>query len=296
MPTAVQHNAAHALNVHEQFFLVDCGEGAQQQLMRYGINPLKINAIFISHLHGDHVFGLYGLISTLGMLWRKVPLQIFAPHPIREALDAHFRFFDANLPYPVQVCPVDPTKHAMVFETRFMEVWTIPLRHRVPCTGYLFREKAPARNIHKEAIERYGLGIAQIAAAKRGEDVTLADGRTIPNAQLTYLPYAPRSYAYCSDTLPSGKVAKLVQGVDLLYHEATFATEDRKLAAQTGHSTAAQAAKIALQAGVGRLLVGHCSQRYKRSDVILREAREVFAGTFQAVEGESLEIKPDRKP
>ncbi len=291
MPTASQHHSAHALNVHEQFFLVDCGEGTQAQLMRYGINPMKINAVFITHLHGDHFFGLYGLVSTLGLLGRRTPLPVFAPRPLREVLECHFRHFDTQLPYEVQVNEVDATKHECIYENRMMQVWTVPLRHRVPCTGYLFREKPPGLNIHKEAIARYGLGIAQIAAAKRGEDITLGDGTVVANGELTYRPYRARSYAYCSDTMPSGKVASLVQGADLLYHEATFAAEDKKLAAQTGHSTAAQAAKVAVQAGAGRLLIGHCSNRYKGTDVLLAEAREVFPATSDAAEGAVFDIR-----
>jgi ribonuclease Z len=290
MPTVGGHNSAHALNVHEQFYLVDCGEGAQNRLMRCGINPLKINAVFISHLHGDHFFGLPGLISTLGLSGRGTPLDIFAPWPVEQAMESHFRYFDTQLPYPVRVTQVDHTAHALVFENRVMEVWSIPLRHRVPCCGYLFREKEPGLNIDKQAIPRYGLGIAQIAAAKRGEDIVLEDGTVIPAAAITHRPYRPRSYAYCSDTMPSGKVASIVRGVDLLYHEATFGDAEKKLAGKTGHSTAAQAARVAAEAGVRRLVIGHFSGRYKEPGVLLDEARAIFPDTDIAGEGKSFEI------
>ncbi len=274
--------------------MVDCGEGTQARLMQCGINPMKINAVFVTHLHGDHIFGLFGLISTLGMMGRRTPLSLFAPAPVEEMMAAHFRFFDPHLPYRVQVTQVDHCRSAVVYENRSMEVSTIPLRHTVPCTGYLFREKRPGLNIRKEAIERYGLGIAQIAAAKRGEDVSLGPGRAIPNGELTYLPYEPRSYAYCADTQPSGKVASLAGGVDLLFHEATFATAEKALALQTGHSTAAQAAGVAAKAGARRLIIGHSSLRYKQQDVLLAEARAVFAETYMAAEGETYEIEMRR--
>ncbi len=271
--------------------------------MQCGINPQKINAVFITHLHGDHYFGLPGLLSTLGLLGRRTPLAVYAPPPIREVLDAHFKYFDSALPYPVEVHQVDPTAHGKIFENKVMEVWTIPLRHRVPCCGFLFREKTPGLNIHKQAVARYGLGIAQIAAAKRGEDISLEAGTALgdgtvlagplhlSNGELTYRPYLPRSYAYCSDTLPSGKVASIVQGVDVLYHEATFADGDRALAAKTGHSTASQAAGVALKAGVGRLVIGHSSMRYKGGGELLEQARTVFPLTDMAVEGSRIDIK-----
>jgi ribonuclease Z len=292
-PTLLRHHSAHALNVHEQFYLIDCGEGTQLRLMECGINPLKLNAIFISHLHGDHLFGLMPLISSLGHLGRKVPLTVFAPAPFGEILACHFRFFDNDLPFEVIWREVDTRQNAMIYENNVMEVWTIPLRHRVPASGYLFKEKTPPLNIRKEAIERYGLGIAQITAAKRGEDLFADNGSLIAtNSELTYTPYPPRSYAYCSDTQYSGKVASIVAGVDLLYHEATFADADKALAKETGHSTASQAAKAALTACAGRLLIGHLSARYKDASTLLNEARLIFPNTEIAEEKRTYEIQP----
>ncbi len=290
-PTIQRHHSAHVLNVHEQFYLIDCGEGTQLRLMECGINPLKLNNIFISHLHGDHVFGLMPLISSLGHLGRRVPLTVFAPAPLGEILACHFRYFDRALPFEVIWHEVDTRQNAMIYENSVMEVWTIPLRHRVPAAGYLFREKMPPLNIRKEAIGRYGLGIAQITAAKRGEDLLNGDGSLLAsNSELTYVPYPPRSYAYCSDTQYSGKVASIVAGVDLLYHEATFADEDKSLAKETGHSTASQAAKAALTAGASRLLIGHISSRYKYETLLLDEARLVFPNTGIAEEMRTYEI------
>lgn len=289
-PTPERNPSAHVLNVHEQFFLIDCGEGTQQRLIRCGINPMKLQAVFLSHLHGDHVYGVFGLISTLGLMGKKTPLQIFAPRPFDEILANHLRYFDSELSYEVQWREIETRKHKRLFENKTLEVWSVPLRHRVPAAGFLFREKAPALNLHKEAIERYGLGIAQCRAAKRGEDVVLESGETILNTELTYRPYRERSFAYLSDTLYSHRAAELVSGVDLMYHEATFADEDRALAKKTGHSTARQAAQVALTAGAGHLLIGHFSSRYKDLYLLEAEAREIFLNSEAAIEGNSYEI------
>ena len=293
-PTPERNPSAHVLNVHEQFFLVDCGEGTQQRLIRCGVNPMKLQAVFLSHLHGDHVYGVFGLISTLGLMGKKTPLQIFAPRPFDEILANHLRYFDTELSYEVQWHEVETRKHKMLFENKTLEVWSVPLRHKVPAAGFLFREKAPALNLHKEAVARYGLGIAQCRAAKRGEDVVLDDGTVVPNAELTYRPYRERSFAYLSDTLYSHRAAELVSGVDLFYHEATFADEDRTLAKKTGHSTAKQAAQAALVAGAGRLLIGHFSSRYKDLRQLEEEAREVFPRSEAVIEGHSYEIPCNR--
>lgn len=294
-PTPERNPSAHVLNVHEQFFLIDCGEGTQQRLIRCGINPMKLQAVFLSHLHGDHVYGVFGLISTLGLMGKKTPLQIFAPRPFDEILANHLRYFDSELSYEVQWREIETRKHKRLFENKTLEVWSVPLRHRVPAAGFLFREKAPALNLHKEAKERYGLGIAQCRAAKRGEDVVLESGETILNTELTYRPYRERSFAYLSDTLYSHRAAELVSGVDLMYHEATFADEDRALAKKTGHSTAKQAAQVALTAGAGRLLIGHFSSRYKDLHLLETEAREIFPNSEAAIEGKSYEIPCMRK-
>jgi len=282
------------VNVHEQYYLVDAGEGVQQQMFRYGVNPLKLRAVFISHLHGDHVFGLFPLLSTLGLYGRRTPLQVFAPAPFGEILDCHLRYFDSELPYEIQWSEVGTTRHALLFENRTLEVWSIPLRHRVPTSGYLFREKQPQLNVDKAGIGKYGLSIAQITAAKRGEDIALDSGETIPNAELTYRPYRARSYAYLSDTNFSAKAAKLCEGADLMYHEATYAAAEQRIARERGHSTAADAAKAALKAGAGRLVIGHYSSRYKDEQMLVDEARALFPETFAAVEGMTFTIEKQR--
>lgn len=275
------------MNVDEQYYLVDAGEGVQKQMFRYGINPLKLRGIFISHLHGDHVFGVFPLISTLGLYGRRTPLKIFAPQPFGEILESHLRYFDSDLPYEVEWVEVDTTAHRIIFENNSLEVWSIPLRHRVPASGYMFREKMPELNVDKFKIERYGLSVKQIVAAKRGEDIALDDGTVIPNAEITYLPRQPKTYAYCSDTNRSAMVARRVKGADLLYHEATYAAAERRQAKERGHSTSVDAAEIALAAEAKRLIIGHFSSRYKEPSVLLDEARAVFPATDIATEGET---------
>lgn len=288
-PSVSGHPSAQAVNVSEQLYLVDAGEGVQQQMFRNGLNPLRLRAVFISHLHGDHVFGLFPLLSTMGLYGRQVPLKVFAPAPFGEILEGYLRWFDDHLPYTVEWVEVDTTVHEKIFENRTLEVWSIPLRHSLRSAGYLFREKEAPRNVDKFMIERHGLTIQQIVAAKRGEDIVLDDGTVLPNGRLTYVAHPAVSYAYCSDTSFSARAAEIVAGVDLLYHEATYAESERSVAGERGHSTAKQAAEIARRAGAGRLLIGHFSSRYKEPQLLLDEARSVFARTDIAVEGQTFE-------
>ena len=290
-PTPGRHPSAQAVNFQEQYYLLDAGEGTQQQLFRYGINPLKLRAVFLTHLHGDHCYGIFPLLSTLGLYGRRTPLPIYAPAPFGEILEYHLRFFDRELPYAVGWHEVDTTAHKLIFENRTLEVWSIPLRHRVPTSGYLLREKEPPLNVDKSAIGRYGLSIAQIVAAKRGEAVTLANGEVLPNDAFTYRPYRARSYAYLTDTNFSAKAARLVEGADLLYHEATYAAAERKTARERGHSTTADAARAALKARAGRLVIGHFSSRYKDLAPLLEEARAIFPASELAEEGRTFAIE-----
>lgn len=291
-PTPTGHPSAQVVNINEQLFLVDAGEGVQRQMARCGISALKLRAVFISHLHGDHLYGLFPLLSTLGLYGRRTTLRVYAPRPFGDMLEAFLRLCEGDLPYQVEWVEVDTTKNQIIFENDTTEVWSLPLRHRVPTAGYLFRQKEPPLNVKKYAIERYGLTVPQIVQAKRGEDVALESGEVLRNEDITYRPYGTLSYAYCSDTNYSARLAKMVEGVDMLYHEATYAAEERKLAKERGHATTADAAKVAQMAGAGRLLIGHFSARYKDLEVLLAESREVFPSTDIARERETFIIEP----
>lgn len=273
--------------------MIDCGEGTQYQLTRYGINPLKLNVIFISHLHGDHVYGIFGLLSTMAMMGRQRVLEIVAPKPFGEMLRSQFAFFQIELPYPLEITEVDARSTEEVWSNRTMTVTTIPLRHRVPCCGYLFREREPGLNVHRHLVEGYGLDPLQIATLKRGESAILANGMPLTVEEATYRAYEPRSYAFCSDTSASGKVASIVEGVDLLYHEATYMHEDKELAEKTGHTTALQAARLAVKAGVRYLLLGHYSSRYRDLKPLLAEAQAEFPDTVLGRDGLVLALERD---
>ena len=290
-PTPKAHPSAQVVNFHEQHYLVDAGEGVQQQLIRRGINPLRLRAVFISHLHGDHCFGLFPLIATLGLEGKRTPLDIYAPAPMGEILDYHRRYFWDDLPFEVKWHEVRTTEHRIIFENKTLEVWSIPLRHRVPTAGFLFREKMPALNVDKFKIVKYNLSIAQIVEAKRGEDITLEDGTVLPNSEVDYLPHQPRSYAYLSDTNYSARAAERVQGVDLLYHETTYSANESQWAKGRGHSTTHEAARVAQLAGAKRLIIGHFSSRYKDPQPLVEECRTIFENTDLATEGETFTIE-----
>ena len=293
-PTPHAHPSSQVVNLNEQYYLVDAGEGVQQQLIRRGINPLRLRAVFISHLHGDHCFGLFPLIATLGLEGKRTPLDIYAPAPMGDILEYHRRYFWDDLPYEVKWHEVRTTEHAIIMQNNTLEVWSIPLRHRVPTAGFLFKEKQPGLNVDKFKIEKYGLSIAQIVAAKRGEDIELESGEVIRNEELTYIPYKSRSYAYLSDTAYSAKAAERVHGVDLLYHETTYSTREAMFAKGRGHSTTEEAAKAALKAEAKRLIIGHFSSRYKDLDVLCAECREIFPNTDIAAEGMTFNIEEKR--
>ena len=293
-PTPKAHPSAQVVNLNEQYYLVDAGEGVQQQLIRRGINPLRLRAVFISHLHGDHCFGLFPLIATLGLEGKRTPLDIYAPAPMGDILEYHRKYFWDDLPYEVKWHEVKTTEHAIIFENSTLEVWSVPLRHTMPTAGFHFKEKQPGFNVDKFKIERYGLSIAQIVAAKRGEDISLDNGDVIPNAELTYTPYIARSYAYLADTNYSAKAAERVKGVDLMYHEATYALSEEQWAKGRGHSTTIDAAKVALKAEAKRLIIGHFSSRYKDHEALVEECKTIFQNTALAAEGETFIIEERR--
>ena len=293
LPTTERYPSAQVLDVRGRLFMIDCGEAAQIQMRRAGISFLKIEHICISHIHGDHIFGLFGLLSTMAMLGRKAPLNIYAPEGFRPTLDFLLEQFGEGFLYEVNHIVLNMSEPQLVYENRRAELLAFPLNHRIDTYGFIIREKMPQHNVHKEAITKYGLSIAEIGALKRGEDVVRNDGPepvVIPNSEAAYIPYSPRSYAYCSDTAPFPELAEWVKGVTVLYHEATFPAEMSEMAAKTYHSTTLQAAQIAKEAGVGRLLVGHYSSRYPSVDFFLDELRSIFPDTHLAHDMDIVEI------
>ena len=287
LPTSKRSTTAHLLNINERFFLLDCGEGVQIQLRKFRLSPARINHIFISHMHGDHVFGLFGLLSSLGMMGRKADLNIYGPEKMEEMLDNHLSFF-GPLPYKLKFHI--PVAGEVVYEDSKTEVVPIDLLHRTQTFGYIFREKAKAMNLDKDKLEEYNIGIEARVKIKNGADFITEEGKTIKNKDLTMKPWLIRSYAYISDSGFKPSLADKIQGVDLLYHEATFLERDKKLAKKTLHSTARQAAEIALRAKAGKLLIGHFSTRYKSEQEFVDEATELFNETIAVNDGDVFSI------
>ncbi|MFN2378777.1 MAG: ribonuclease Z [Bacteroidales bacterium] len=290
LPTSTRYPTAHVLNVHERFFLIDCGEGTQMRLRQNRIRIGKIHDIFISHTHGDHVFGLYGLISTLNLTGCRTPLTIYAPEGFGEMISSHLADFDIRLEFDIIHVPLTGNDPSVILDNNLMTVTSFPLKHRVPTYGFLFREKQLPRNIRKESISRYSIPLAAIPGIKSGLDFTDEKGNIIPNGDITIDPPVPRSYAYCSDTAWFSRLPGLIRGVDMLYHEATFGSDKSDLARQTGHSTSAEAARVAAEAGAGRLIIGHFSARYKSVDQLVKEACDIFPETVAAVDGETYTL------
>lgn len=290
MPTSERFPTAHLLNANERFFLIDCGEGTQIQLRKFRIRLGKINHIFISHLHGDHIFGLFGLISSFSLIGRTATLHVFGPDQIEELVLDHLKFFQNDLPFEIAIHKFQHRHPAMIYQDNNIEVMTIPLKHRIPTCGFLFREKQVPRNIKKDMVEKYQIPIRDIVKIKDGKDFHTVDGKIIPNSELTLPPFRTRSYAYCSDTAYSEEIIDLIKSVDVLYHETTFLHKDEDLAAETLHSTSRQAAEIALKANARKLLIGHFSSRYKNYNTFEKEAQEIFPETTAVNDGDVFSI------
>ncbi|HAM08808.1 MAG: ribonuclease Z [Bacteroidetes bacterium GWF2_41_9] len=290
LPTSERFSSAHVLNAHERLFLIDCGEGTQIQLRKNRIRFSRINHVFISHLHGDHIFGLYGLLSTLSLMGRKSPLRLYAPESYDSILLTHLKDFDIHLSYEIDFVPLKSKDPLIILDEKYLTVTSFPLKHRVQSFGFLFREKNRERNIIKGIIEELGIPVERIPAIKRGEDFLTPEGLVIKNDDLTMPPDKPLSYAYCSDTKYFPRLASFVKDVTMLYHESTFDKSKEDLAAMTFHSTTIDAARTALKANAGTLIIGHFSSRYKKIGPLVEEARTVFHRTFPAVDGRSYEI------
>ena len=290
LPTTRHFASSQVINIREKLFMVDCGEGAQLQLRRSKLKFTRLNHIFISHLHGDHCFGLMGLISTFGLLRRTAALHIYAHEELQKLLAPHLEFFCKGMTYDVVFHAIDPTKATVIYDDRSVSVSTIPLKHRIPTCGFLFQEKKTPNHIIRDMVDFYQIPVFELNRIKNGEDYVTPEGVVVPNSRLT-TPSAPaRSYAYCSDTICLRNILPQIKGVDLLFHEGTFAQCDAARAKETFHTTAQQAAEIARDAEAKQLVIGHFSARYEDESVLLKEAQAVFPNTLLAKENLRITI------
>lgn len=290
LPTLRHNPASQIVDIRDKLFMIDCGEGTQVQLRRSRLRFNRINHIFISHLHGDHCFGLIGFISTLGMIERTANLHIHSHPHLQQLLKPWLSYFCNGLPFEVVFEPFNPSEQAVIYEDKSVTIETIPLQHRLPTCGFLFREKPRPLPIKRDMIDFYQVPLHLINRIKNGEDYQTEDGKVIPNQLLTHPPHPIRTYAYCSDTCYLPSIIPQIEGVDVLYHEATFANSELKRAEQTLHSTAQQAATIARDACVKKLIIGHYSARYDNEKPLLEEAQAVFPSTILAQENLKIEL------
>ena len=280
LPTLHHYASAQVVEMRGKQFMIDCGEGTQMQLRRSRIRFTKLSAVFITHLHGDHCFGLIGMISTFGLLGRTAKLDVYAPKELELMLQEQMRMFCHNFDYEVAFHAVDTRKQQVVYEDRSLTVESIPLEHRMPCCGYLFKEKATLPHIRRDMIDFYQIPVSQINNIKAGSDWITAEGETVPNSKLVEVADQSRSYAYCSDTRYIPTLHERIRGVTALYHESTYGEDNLLMAEKYYHSTARQAALVARDAGAGKLLLGHYSSRYEDENVLLNEAKQVFENSF----------------
>ena len=278
-----RHTSAHVVTIHNHHFLVDCGEGCQMSLQQCHIAFSWIDNIFLSHLHGDHIFGIFGLLSTMAMQGRTAPLYIYAPKGFARILSFFNEQFADGVKYEIHFTPLEMKSKEQIVDMRQLRVYAFPLNHRVPTFGFLFEEKEPALNIRKELIERDNLTLTEIGALKRGEDVRRGR-KKLKAADYTYVPYTPRKLAYCCDTAPFKDLAGWIQGADLIYHDSTYEDDYEDHAQKYCHSTSRMAAQDALDAGAKQLILGHFSSRYKDLQPMLAQARELFPETYLAEE------------
>lgn len=290
LPTLKHFASSQIVEIRDKTFMVDCGEGTQIQVRRARIHFNKIISIFITHLHGDHCFGLIGLISTLGMLGRTAPLHIYAPHELGKIFQQQLDFFCNELDYEIRFHGVNTTANDVVYEDKGIIVKSIPLNHRTACCGYMFIEKPTLPHIRRDMIDFYNIPECYRNNIKNGADWITNDGTVIPNSRLTTPADTPRSYAYCSDTKFMPDLYKSLANVDLLYHEATYASSDESRASLYYHSTAKQAASVAHKANAKKLIIGHFSARYENEDILLNEARSIFPNTFLANEMDIFDV------
>ncbi|MBP3845041.1 MAG: ribonuclease Z [Prevotella sp.] len=290
LPTLHHYASAQIVELRGKQFMIDCGEGTQMQLRRSRIRFTKLSAVFITHLHGDHCFGLIGMISTFGLLGRTAKLDVYAPAALEPMLQAQMQLFCHSFDFEVAFHAVDTSKQQVVYEDRSLTVESIPLDHRIPCCGYLFKEKPTLPHIKRDMIDFYQIPTSQINNIKAGADWMTADGEVVANSRLVEAAEAPRSYAYCSDTRYIPTLHERIKGVTALYHESTYGEDNLQRAEKYFHSTARQAAMVARDAQAGQLLLGHFSSRYEDENVLLQEAKEVFENTYLCDEQKVFEL------
>ena len=294
IPAYGRHHTSQYVQINNQRFLVDCGEATQNQLMHYKLSSLKLKAVFISHLHGDHYLGLVGLLSSMHLQGRRNPLELYGPLGLRDIIIANFKASDTTLKYKLNFIATDAKSETVIYEDKQVSVSTIPLNHRIDCTGFLFKEKKHPIRFNKDKLPD-DLSLVHIAALKKGEDVKDDTGKLLyKNKELTLPPLPQRSYAYCSDTKFIPGLKNQLRKVDLLYHEATFLNENELRASNTYHSTASQAAELAKNAEAKKLLIGHFSARYKELKPFEDEAKKVFSNSHLAIEGTTFDIELDK--
>lgn len=289
-PTANRNPTAQLLNIAERFFLIDCGEGTQMQMRKYKARFQSVNHIFISHLHGDHFYGLPGFLASMHLLGRKNELTIYGPKELEEIINMIHKHSETYLNYPLNFVYTQNTSKQLIFEDEKVEVYSLPLKHRIATTGFLFKEKPLFRNIDKYKLEKMNVSFAEIHKLKQGLDAIDNNGNIIKNNELTLDPIKQRSYAFCSDTKFFEELSNDIKDVDLLYHESTFLEEKADRAKQTFHSTAKQAAQMAVLANAQKLILGHFSARYGHLEEFLEDAKPIFPNTELAIEGQLFSL------
>jgi ribonuclease Z len=289
-PRTFTNPTSQVLEIKNRLFLIDCGEGTQVQLRKNKIKFSKINHVFISHLHGDHFFGLVGLVSTFSLLNRTTDLHIYGPKGIKEIITVQLRLSNSWTNYGLFFHELESNESELIFEDEKVSVKTIPLKHRIYTNGFLFQEKSGERKLNLDAVQNYEIETCYYQKIKNGKDITLEDGRVVPNEELTFDPIPPKSYAFCSDTVYNEMMIPVIENVDVLYHESTFLQSEENLAQKTLHSTAHDAARIALKANVKQLVLGHYSTRYVELNLFKEEASQIFPNVLLADDGLSFDF------
>jgi ribonuclease Z len=289
-PIFNRNPSSQALNINDHLYLVDCGEGTQQQMLRFDVKPGKIDHIFISHLHGDHYLGLVGLLSSMHLNGRTKALKMFCPPDLKEIIDIQLKYSETTLQFEIDYYFTNPNQPETILDNPDVTVESIPLDHRIACTGFLFRQKKRLRKLIKDKVAELDIPVEYYSAIKKGADYTAPDGTVYRNADITLNPESPKTYAYCSDTQYNENYFKQISNADMLYHEATFMNNMLSRAKITHHTTALQAAEIALITNAKKLLIGHFSARYKTLNELLEEALTIFPETELALEGKTFVV------